>query len=131
MVPEPRAEAATPAGHWVFVPALDHACYVARGEDLADRLTADLAILPAALSLDLDGWRRMMTYTPARLVPIDVELATTPLAQAQGKKALAAAERTRLAFATLDGAGRRVAADRGRRRRSSDARRCSPISSAR
>ena len=110
VVPEPRPEA-TPAGHWVFVPALDHACYVARGEDLAERLTADLAILPTALALELDGWRRMITYTPAQLVPIDVELATTPLAEAKGKKALADAERTRLAYLTLDGAGRRVSAD--------------------
>ncbi len=43
---------------------------------------------------------------------IDVELATTPLAEAKGKKALADAERTRLAFATLDGAGRRVHPDK-------------------
>jgi hypothetical protein len=30
VVPEPRPESAEPAGHWVFVPVLDHAFYVDR-----------------------------------------------------------------------------------------------------
>jgi ATP-dependent Clp protease ATP-binding subunit ClpC len=107
VVPEPR-EAAQPAGYWVFVPVLEHACYVDRKEDLATRLSAELSVLPAALSLDLDGWRRMMTWAPARLEPMQVELATTPLAQAKGRKALAEVERRRLAIATLESAGRRL-----------------------
>jgi hypothetical protein len=60
VVPEPRADA-DPAGYWVFVPVVDHACYVGRGEDLEKRLAAELAVLPAALALDLDGWKRMLT----------------------------------------------------------------------
>ncbi len=107
VVPEPRAEGG-PAGHWVFVPAIDHACYVARGEQLADRVQAELAVLPAALALDTDGWKRLLTYAPTTLEQLPIELATTPLAQAQGRKALADAERKRLAIATLDNAGRRV-----------------------
>ncbi|MBA3392505.1 MAG: hypothetical protein H0T89_07675, partial [Deltaproteobacteria bacterium] len=98
LVPEPRPDAA-PAGHWVFVPALDHAFYLARGEDLADRLQADLRVLPAALALDADGWKRLLTWAPARLEEVAVELATTPLAEAQGRKALADAERKRQAIA--------------------------------
>ncbi len=107
VVPEPRPDA-TPAGHWVFIPVIDHACYVARNEDLAKRVAAELAVLPAALALDIDGWRRLITWAPASLESITVELATTPLAQAHGRKALADAERKRLARATLDGAGRLV-----------------------
>jgi ATP-dependent Clp protease ATP-binding subunit ClpC len=109
IVPELRADepAAGPAGHWVFVPVLDHACYVGRKEDLARRLTDEIAILPSALALDAEGWRRLVSYAPTTLVPVAVELATTPLAEAIGRKALAAAERKRLAIATLDAAGRR------------------------
>ncbi|HUJ63799.1 MAG TPA: AAA family ATPase, partial [Kofleriaceae bacterium] len=107
VVPEPRPDGGL-AGHWVFVPVLDHACFVERGDDLAERLTAELRVLPAALALDLDGWKRLVTWAPARLEPIEVELATTPLAQAKGRRALAEAERKRLAYATLDAAGRRV-----------------------
>ena len=50
----------------------------------------------------------MITYAPAQLEEVLVQLATTPLAEAQGRKALAEAERKRLAIATLDNAGRRV-----------------------
>nr|MBA2540029.1 hypothetical protein [Deltaproteobacteria bacterium] len=107
VVPEPRPDL-VPAGHWVFVPAIDHACYVARGEKLADRVQAELAVLPAALALEADGWKRLLTHAPAKLERIAIELATTPLAQAHGRKALADAERKRLAIATLDNAGRRV-----------------------
>nr|MDQ3369828.1 hypothetical protein [Myxococcota bacterium] len=98
IVPEPRPDA-TPAGHWVFIPAIDHACYVARGEDLATRVAAELEALPAAIALDADGWKRLVTYAPARLEEVVVELATTPLAEAHGRKALAAAERKRHAVA--------------------------------
>nr|HEX4317873.1 AAA family ATPase [Kofleriaceae bacterium] len=108
VVPEPRTDA-PPSGHWVFVPVLDHAIFVTRKEDLATRLAAELAVLPTALDLDLDGWRRLITHAPSSLVPIDVELATTPLAEAKGKKSLADAERRRLAVITLDNAGRRYA----------------------
>ena len=107
VVPEPRADGGL-AGHWVFVPALDHACYVERGDKLADRVQAELAVLPAALALDADGWKRLLTYAPAKLEQVMIELATTPLAEAQGRKAMADAERKRLAVATLDNAGRRV-----------------------
>jgi ATP-dependent Clp protease ATP-binding subunit ClpC len=107
IVPEPRPDA-SPAGYWVFIPAIEHACYLERGEDLADRVQAELAVLPSAIALDADGWKRLVTYSPTRLEPITVELATTPLQEAQGRKALAHAERTRQAIATLDGAGRRV-----------------------
>ena len=107
IVPEPRPDA-TPAGHWVFVPAIDHAFFLERGDDLADRVQAELAVLPSALELDVDGWKRLATFAPAQLQPISVELATTPLAAAQGRKALARIERERQATAVLDGAGRRV-----------------------
>jgi ATP-dependent Clp protease ATP-binding subunit ClpC len=107
-VPEPR-ENAEPSGHWVFVPVVDHACYVARNEDLKKRLAAELAVLPAALALDLDGWKRMLTWAEPSLEPLEVELATTPLAQAKGRKALAEAERKRQATATLEAAGRLLA----------------------
>jgi ATP-dependent Clp protease ATP-binding subunit ClpC len=107
VVPEPRPDAG-PAGHWVFIPAIDHACYVDRKEDLAKRVRAELAVLPAALGLDLDGWRRLVGWAPATLEPIEVQLATTPLAEARGRKALAEAERKRQAVATLDGAGRKL-----------------------
>ncbi|HEX3480507.1 MAG TPA: hypothetical protein VHT91_36065, partial [Kofleriaceae bacterium] len=53
--------------------------------------------------------RFLLSYAPAALQTITVELATTPLAQATGRKTLAGAERARLAYATLDAAGRRVA----------------------
>jgi ATP-dependent Clp protease ATP-binding subunit ClpC len=110
LVPDVRADdpAAGPAGHWVFIPVLEHACYVGRREDLAQRLTDELAMLPAALALGADGWRRLITYAPTTIEPVAVELATTPLAEATGRKALAGAERKRLAIATLDGAGRRI-----------------------
>ena len=39
IVPEPR-DGAPPAGHWVFIPALGHALFVSRREDLATRLAA-------------------------------------------------------------------------------------------
>jgi ATP-dependent Clp protease ATP-binding subunit ClpC len=106
VVPEPR-DGAPPAGHWVFVPALGHAVFVSRKEDIATRLAAELAVLPTALALDLDGWRRLITHAPSRLVSVDVELATTPLAEARGKKSLADAERRRLAVVTLDASGSR------------------------
>jgi len=108
IVPEPRPDAA-PAGHWVFIPVLDHACYVDRTERIADRLQAELAVLPAALGLDIDGWRRLLGYAPAQLEDVLVELSTTPLAEVSGRKALAEAERKRVAIATLDHAGRRLA----------------------
>ena len=107
VVPEPR-EGFEPSGHWVFVPVIGHGCYVARGESIEKRLAAELAVLPAALALDLDGWRRLMTWAPTSLEAIAVELATTPLAQAKGRKALAEAERKRLALVTLESAGHRV-----------------------
>ncbi len=107
VVPEPRPEA-TPAGHWVFIPAIDHACYVARTEDLATRVQDELAVLPTALNLTADGWKRLLTYAPTTLEPIEIELATTPFVAAQGRKAMADAERKRQAIATLDSAGRRV-----------------------
>ena len=107
VVPDPRPDGGS-AGAWVFVPVLDHACYVERRENLADRLAAELAVLPAALSLGLDGWKRLMTHAPATLEPVDVELATTPLLQAKGRRALAEVERRRQAYATLEGAARRV-----------------------
>ncbi len=110
VVPEPRPDAG-PAGHWVFVPVLEHACYVDRTEDLHERVAAELAILPEALALDLEGWRRLVTWAEPSLESIEVELATTPLAEAQGRKALAEVERKRRATATLDGAGRRLEAD--------------------
>ena len=72
VVPEPR-DGAPPAGHWVFVPALGHAVFVSRKEDIATRLAAELAVLPTALALDLDGWRRLITHAPSRLVSVDVE----------------------------------------------------------
>jgi ATP-dependent Clp protease ATP-binding subunit ClpC len=108
VVPELRPDTPEPAGHWVFVPTIDHACFVERGEDLHARVKREMALLPSALSLDLDGWRRLLTGAPASLEPIEVELATTPLAQAKGRKAMAAAERRRIAEATLARAGRRV-----------------------
>jgi ATP-dependent Clp protease ATP-binding subunit ClpC len=107
VVPEPR-DAADPAGYWVFVPMLDHACYVDRKEDLHERLAAEIAVLPAALALDLDGYKRLLTWAPATLEQIFVELATTPLAQAKGRRALAEAERRRRAVATLEDAARRL-----------------------
>ena len=96
------------AGHWVFIPVLDHACFVDRKEDLRERVAAEVAVLPAALALDLDGWKRLMTWAAPTLEPLAIELATTPLAQAKGRKALADAERRRQANATLEAAGRRV-----------------------
>ncbi|MEO8705895.1 MAG: AAA family ATPase [Kofleriaceae bacterium] len=107
VVPEPRPDAG-PAGHWVFIPVLEHACFVARTEDLRKRVAAELAVLPAALDLNIDGWKRLLTWAPSSLEPIAVELATTPITQAQGRKALAEVERKRLATLTLDGAGRRL-----------------------
>ncbi|HEY1811641.1 MAG TPA: AAA family ATPase [Kofleriaceae bacterium] len=109
VVPEPRPDG-TLAGHWAFVPALDHACYVERGEDLATRVAADIGLLPAALELGLDGWKRMLTWAPATLETLEIELATTPASRLKGKKALAEAERKRQATVTLDAAGRRVRA---------------------
>src|SRR4051794_40779102 len=67
VVPEPRVESAEPAGHWAFIPVLDHACFVERKEDLHERIRAELAVLPAALALELDGWKRLMTWAPASL----------------------------------------------------------------
>lgn len=107
VVPEPRV-AADPAGHWVFVPVLEHACFVDRKQDLAKRIAEELAVLPAALALDLDGWKRLLTWAPTTLESIEVELATTPLTEAKGRKALADAERKRQAFATLESAARAV-----------------------
>ncbi len=108
IVPEPRKDPEPVAGYWVFVPVFDHACFVGRNQDLAQRVTDEVAVLPEARAFELEGWRRLLMFAPAELVPLEIELATTPLAQAQGKKALAAAERTRRATATLDGAGRKV-----------------------
>jgi ATP-dependent Clp protease ATP-binding subunit ClpC len=107
VVPEPR-EGVPPSGHWVFVPVIGHGCYVARGESIEQRLAAELALLPSALALDLDGWKRLVTWAPTTLEPIEVELATTPLQQAKGRKALAEAERRRQALATLEAAGHRI-----------------------
>lgn len=55
VVPDVRGEepAAGPAGYWVFVPALDHACYVGRREDLARRLTDELAAPPAGCAAEV------------------------------------------------------------------------------
>lgn len=110
VVPEPRPEApeAGPAGHWIFIPVIDHALFVHRKDDLAERISAELAVLPSALGLGLDGWKRLMTWAPASLEPVAIELATTPLSEAKSRKALAEEERKRLATATLDSAGRRV-----------------------
>jgi ATP-dependent Clp protease ATP-binding subunit ClpC len=107
VVPDARADAG-PAGYWVFVPVVDHAAYLTPKQDLQKRLSAELAVLPTALALDLDGWKRMLTWATPRLEPIEVELATTPLEQAKGRKALAEAERRRQATATLESAGRLV-----------------------
>ncbi len=110
VVPEPRPANAGGgvAGHWVFVPLLHHACFVTPKQDLAQRVSDEISVLPAALALDLDGWRRLMSWAPSSLEPLEVELSTTPLSEVQGRKALAEQERRRHAVATLDGAGRRV-----------------------
>jgi ATP-dependent Clp protease ATP-binding subunit ClpC len=110
VVPEPR-QGFEPSGYWVFVPVIGHGCYVARGESVQERLATELAVLPSALALDLDGWKRLMTWAPTTLEPIEVELATTPLAQAKGRTALADAERRRQALATLEASGHRVKPD--------------------
>ena len=107
LVPEPRPDG-TLVGHWAFIPVLDHACYLERGDDLATRIAAEVSVLPAALELGLDGWRRMLTWTATTLETLEIELQTTPVARLKGKKALAEAERKRQATATLDGAGRRL-----------------------
>ena len=59
----PRIAGAQP-GHWVFVPVLDHACFVDAQRGSHERARAELAVLPAALALDLDGWRRLLTWAP-------------------------------------------------------------------
>ena len=105
VVPELRPEGEV-AGHWVFMPVLDHAIFVDRKEDLVKRVQSEMKVLPSALALDLDRWRRLMTWVPSSLEPLEVELATTPLAQVKGRKALADAERKRQAEATLASAGR-------------------------
>ncbi len=107
VVPELRPEGDV-AGHWVFVPVIDHALYVDRREDISERIRAEMNVLPSALALGLDHWRRLMTWVPSALEPIEVELATTPLAQVKGRKALAEAERRRQAEATLASAGRLI-----------------------
>ncbi|CAN5909588.1 hypothetical protein BH11MYX2_BH11MYX2_27640 [soil metagenome] len=107
LIPELRVDGTT-AGHWAFIPAIDHACFVTSKQDIAARIADELATLPAALDLGLDGWRRLLTWSPAELVPMEVELATTPLSQVKGAKAMASEERKRQAIATLDAAGRRV-----------------------
>ncbi|MEO6771410.1 MAG: AAA family ATPase [Kofleriaceae bacterium] len=99
-----------PSGAWVFIPVLDHACYVDRKQDLVARVREEVAVLPAALALDLDGWKRLATWAEPSLEELELELSTTPLAQAKGRKALADAERKRQAYATLDAAGRRLVA---------------------
>ena len=109
IVPEPRPDAG-PSGHWVFIPVLEHACYVDRTESIADRVQAELTVLPAALGLGVDGWRRLLGHAPARLEEVLVELSTTPIAEVTGRKALADAERKRVALAALDHAGRRLEA---------------------
>jgi len=106
---DPQGVATTErSGSWVFIPVLDHACYVDRKADLATRVREEIAVLPAALALDLDGWKRLATWAEPTLEQIELELSTTPLAQAKGRKALAEAERKRQAYATLDAAGRRL-----------------------
>jgi len=107
VVPEMRPEGDV-AGHWVFVPTLDHACFVDRKGNIAKRVQEELEVLPSALALGLDQWRRLMTWVPSSVEPIEVELATTPLAQVKGRKALAEAERRRQAQVTLASAGRQV-----------------------
>jgi ATP-dependent Clp protease ATP-binding subunit ClpC len=110
VVPEPRegVVAAEPSGWWVFVPVLDHACYVDRKQKIDARVREELEVLPAALALDLDGWKRLATWADPSLEPLELELSTTPLAAAKGRRALADAERKRQAYATLDAAGRRL-----------------------
>ncbi|MFT3699196.1 MAG: AAA family ATPase [Kofleriaceae bacterium] len=113
VVPEPRIShegEVLPeiSGSWVFIPVVAHACYVDRKQDLAERVRDELAVLPAALALELDGWKRLATWADPALETIELELATTPLAIAKGRKALADAERKRQAYATLDAAGRRL-----------------------
>jgi ATP-dependent Clp protease ATP-binding subunit ClpC len=98
------------SGAWVFIPVLDHACYVDRKQDLVERVREEVKVLPAALALDLDGWKRLATWAEPSLEQLELELSTTPLAQAKGRKALADAERKRQAYATLDAAGRRLVA---------------------
>ncbi|MEP6863742.1 MAG: AAA family ATPase [Deltaproteobacteria bacterium] len=114
VVPEWRVEqgvvGSEASGAWVFIPVLDHACYVDRKQDLAERVREEVKVLPAALALDLDGWKRLATWAEPSLEQLELELSTTPLAQAKGRKALADAERKRQAYATLDAAGRRLVA---------------------
>ncbi|HEX4452449.1 MAG TPA: AAA family ATPase [Kofleriaceae bacterium] len=109
VVPEPRPDGGV-AGHWAFVPAVEHACYIERGDELAERIAGELAMLPAALELGIDGWKRMLTWAAPSLEMLEVELATSPVARLKGRKALAEAERKRQAIATLDAAGRRLRA---------------------
>src|SRR5262249_29184015 len=77
--PEPRSDTgkrtAELAGAWVFIPVLDHACYVDRKEKLEERVAAEVAVLPAALALDLDGWKRLLTWAEPSLEPLEIELA--------------------------------------------------------
>jgi ATP-dependent Clp protease ATP-binding subunit ClpC len=113
VIPEPRIEAGVVlpeiSGSWVFIPVVDHACYVDRKQKIDVRVREELAVLPAALALDLDGWKRLATWAESSLEPLELELATTPLAAAKGRKALAEAERKRQAYATLVAAGRKLA----------------------
>ena len=114
VVPEPRVEldivSKEISGSWVFIPVLDHACYVDRKQDLHERVRDEVAVLPAALALDLDGWKRLATWAESSLEPLQLELATTPLVAAKSKKGLADAERKRQARTTLDAAGRKLSA---------------------
>jgi ATP-dependent Clp protease ATP-binding subunit ClpC len=111
VVPEPRVDQGVVStelsGSWVFIPVIDHACYVDRKQKVDVRVREELAVLPAALALDLDGWKRLATWADPSLEPLELELSTTPLAAAKGRKALADAERKRQAYGTLDAAGRR------------------------
>ncbi|HEY4240720.1 MAG TPA: AAA family ATPase [Kofleriaceae bacterium] len=107
IVPEPRPDGAPDAGVWVFVPVVQHVCFVARTEDLSTRLSAELAPLLVALAPKTATWRNLARWTPVELESIDVEIATTAATAARSRKKLADTERRRVATETLAAAGRR------------------------
>ena len=71
VVPEPRFDPITkvklehPAGHWVFVPVLDHACFVDRKEDLAARVMEITGGRGAELIFDAVAGRSMEALAAA------------------------------------------------------------------
>ena len=97
---------------WVLVPAIDHTCYVAEGDDVAARVSKEVQRIVAAYGPERLDWRSILPADRHQLAPLSVFLEHG--GEALGKRARSVRKkrieqfRTKRAEELLESIGRRL-----------------------